>query len=207
MCKCVCMCACGGGGGGGSHFLLFFCCWRVPMSAPARSYSVAWAGQASASLAYMTPPHTRAADLWHNCSFCWSGLKKRRWTLEYRRQQMKEEKKGRFDWSFKTCWCRWNNRYRLNTVFCIDVWSHYQQTLNGKKVQLEFSGKRSESFGRQLMQSEGQFGWKENIKNCFILVLQNSLVTSTGLSPGFSRSKPPQPLFGQLSLLRWSTIR
>lgn len=62
MHKCMCswasVCMCVDGGGGGRHFLLFFCCWRVPMSAPARSYSVAWAGQASASLASMTPPHT-----------------------------------------------------------------------------------------------------------------------------------------------------
>lgn len=34
------------------------------MSAPARSCSVAWAGQASASLAYMTPPNTHTTHSW-----------------------------------------------------------------------------------------------------------------------------------------------
>lgn len=143
---CRAMCMCVDGGGGRRHFLLFFCCWRVPMSAPARSYSVAWAGRASASLAYRTP-HSHTADLrsYYNC--CSSGHRARSWTVclalktSTRREESEEKEIGRReDWRTKVLkseeediklWMKWQTYKNLHAGMCIVDWSCYVRTPNG----------------------------------------------------------------------------
>lgn len=124
MCACACVCMCVEGVAGGRHFLLFFCCWRVPMSAPARSDSVAWAGRASASLAYTTPPHTLSHS-WSQALLQLLLFRPQSKKLDSvlpdranaRREQRKRKDKGKkrgLNKTFnKNTWsCGWNDRYR-----------------------------------------------------------------------------------------------
>jgi len=117
------------------------------MSAPARSYSVAWAGRASASFSLhdAAAAHSHTADLRGRsrhrargrtvCSGIAEVEGERR---ERRKVESHERKKDGLNWSFKiakwkTWSCGWNDRLVRNspTGMCVDDRSRYEGALTG----------------------------------------------------------------------------